>query len=305
MITANHAPSYGGGVQINGGSFTMKGGKISGNRASFGGGLYNAGGVLALDGGTITSNTATNGGGVYLQGVGAEVTACGTEISGNTATNGGGGLYNENSPVDWTGGTLTGNTAEQGGGAYNAGTLRLSGGSISANTATTGKGVYQAGTLEMSDKISLSDTDDIYLPSGRTVTNTGRISTSGVVAYLTTQDYAVGTRVLSGEFCAANYAKYVANIPAGEDELFIKTGYYEPVSNELVLFIDNRHIKDILRTFCHEMVHRNQNLADPEGFQNSASSLPLDEDKNLKHIESEAFLYGNLLFRQFTEKYTH
>lgn len=93
--------------------------------------------------------------------------------------------------------------------------------------------------------------------------------------------------------------------PNPEDELFIKTGYYEPVSNELVLFIDNRHIKDILRTFCHEMVHRNQNLADPEGFQNSASSLPLDEDRNLKHIESEAFLYGNLLFRQFTEKYTH
>ena len=93
--------------------------------------------------------------------------------------------------------------------------------------------------------------------------------------------------------------------PNPEDELFIKTGYYEPVNNELVLFIDNRHIKDILRTFCHEMVHRNQNLADPEGFQNAASSLPLEEDNDLKHIESEAFLYGNLLFRQFTEKYTH
>ena len=93
--------------------------------------------------------------------------------------------------------------------------------------------------------------------------------------------------------------------PNPEDELFIKTGYYEPVNNELVLFIDNRHIKDILRTFCHEMVHRNQNLVDPEEFQNSTSSLPLEQDKNLKHIESEAFLYGNLLFREFTEQYTH
>lgn len=93
--------------------------------------------------------------------------------------------------------------------------------------------------------------------------------------------------------------------PNPEDELFIKTGYYEPVNNELVLFIDNRHIKDILRTFCHEMVHRNQNLVDPEEFQNSTSNLPLDEDRNLKHIESEAFLYGNLLFREFTEQYTH
>ena len=48
--------------------------------------------------------------------------------------------------------------------------------------------------------------------------------------------------------------------PNKEDELFIKTGYYNPVDNSLVLFIDNRHIKDILRTFCHEMVHHYQYL---------------------------------------------
>ena len=93
--------------------------------------------------------------------------------------------------------------------------------------------------------------------------------------------------------------------PNPEDELFIKTGYYDPSENKLVLFVDNRHIKDILRTFCHEMVHRNQNLMDPEGFLANTSSLPIDEDENLKQIEGEAFLYGNLLFRQFTERYTH
>ena len=73
----------------------------------------------------------------------------------------------------------------------------------------------------------------------------------------------------------------------------------------MVLFIDNRHIKDILRTFCHEMVHRNQNLIDSDGFRNSASNLPLEQDPKLKELESEAFLYGNLIFRNFTEKYTH
>lgn len=85
--------------------------------------------------------------------------------------------------------------------------------------------------------------------------------------------------------------------PNPEDELFIKTGYYDPTSNELVLFIDNRHIKDILRTFCHEMVHRNQNIVDPDGFATHVSDKPLNEDPELKEIESEAFLYGNLLFR--------
>ena len=93
--------------------------------------------------------------------------------------------------------------------------------------------------------------------------------------------------------------------PNREDELFIKTGYYDPGSNQLVLFIDHRHIKDILRTFCHEMVHRNQNLRDPEKFMQSASSLPLAQDDTLQELEGEAYLMGNLLFRRFTERYTH
>lgn len=93
--------------------------------------------------------------------------------------------------------------------------------------------------------------------------------------------------------------------PNPEDELFIKTGYYDPSSNQLVLFIDNRHIKDILRTFCHEMVHRNQNIVNPRQFEMSEGDMPLAQAPRLKKIESEAFLKGNLLFRQFTERYTH
>lgn len=93
--------------------------------------------------------------------------------------------------------------------------------------------------------------------------------------------------------------------PNKEDDLFIKTGYYMADGNELVLFTDGRHIKDILRTFCHEMVHRNQELRKPGWLQECASNLPLAEDPKLKEIESEAFLRGNLLFRGFTERYTH
>lgn len=92
--------------------------------------------------------------------------------------------------------------------------------------------------------------------------------------------------------------------PNADDDLFIKTGYYEPEANKLVLFVNNRHIKDILRTFCHEMVHRNQNLRDPEKFMQSASSLPLAQDNTLQELEGEAYLMGNLLLRRFTERYT-
>lgn len=226
LVTGNRTTANGGGVYVDAGTLTVKGGKISGNTASNGGGIYNAGGVLTIVSGSVSGNTATNGGGLYLQGTAAEVTISGGTISGNTATNGA-GVYNQNSPVDWTGGTLSGNTAEQqGGGAYNAGTLRLSGGTASGNRAASGKGVYQAGTLEMSGSICLDATDDVYLPNGRVVTNTGRISTSGTVANLTIQNYTAGTRVLGGEFCAANYAKYIPNVPSGGSELFINsTGY--------------------------------------------------------------------------------
>ncbi|MBR5619537.1 MAG: hypothetical protein IKW76_07365 [Clostridia bacterium] len=285
LITANRAPSYGGGVYVNGGSLTMKGGKISGNSASYGGGLYSAGGVLVLEGGTITSNTAQNGGGVYLQGAGAEVTVSGTAVTNNSATNNGGGMYNQDSPVDWTGGTLTGNTAaQQGGGAYNAGTLRLSGGSISGNTAAAGVGVYQAGTLETSGKVSLASSDDIYLPSGRIVTNTDRISTSGTVANITAENYAAGTRVLGGEFCAANYAKYVVNVPAGADELFINsTGYLVAKETHNVARVSMFGAYSVYYTSLKEAV---------EAIGNEAGMITMVDNDN---IEETINVQGNII----------
>lgn len=65
----------------------------------------------------------------------------------------------------------------------------------------------------------------------------------------------------------------------------------------MVLFIDGRHIKDILRTFCHEMVHRHQNIVNPQQFMDSEGDVPLAKAPKLRKIEGEAYLKGNLLFR--------
>lgn len=86
-----------------------------------------------------------------------------------------------------------------------------------------------------------------------------------------------------------------------EDELFVRTGYYEAGSNRLVLFVHNRHIKDILRTFCHEMWHRHQALLDPVGFQQSSVAEPIEQNDRLRELEGDAYLNGNVLFREFTE----
>ena len=38
-----------------------------------------------------------------------------------------------------------------------------------------------------------------------------------------------------------------------------KTAYYDPNKMEITIFIDKRHVKDILRSLSHELVHHTQN----------------------------------------------
>jgi len=40
-----------------------------------------------------------------------------------------------------------------------------------------------------------------------------------------------------------------------EDNLLIQTGNYDWSTRTVTLYTSNRHLKDVLRTFCHEMVH--------------------------------------------------
>jgi hypothetical protein len=84
-----------------------------------------------------------------------------------------------------------------------------------------------------------------------------------------------------------------------QDGLFIKTGYYEPDSKTIVIFCDDRHPKDILRTFCHEMIHHSQNL---DGVDlNFTSKDDVKDNERLEEVESEAYLKGNVYFRKWTE----
>ena len=94
------------------------------------------------------------------------------------------------------------------------------------------------------------------------------------------------------------YPKVKLNWEA-QDGLFIKTGYYEPDSKTIVIFCDDRHPKDILRTFCHEMIHHSQNL---DGVDlNFTSKDDVKDNERLEEVESEAYLKGNVYFRKWTE----
>ena len=91
-----------------------------------------------------------------------------------------------------------------------------------------------------------------------------------------------------------------------EFDPFIKTAHYNPENSTITLFINNRHLKDILRSFCHELIHHNQKLryGDLE-FMKINKSGKLNENDQLNQLESEAYQKGNLMFRNWTEKYTH
>ena len=147
---AGNIANHGGGVSICGstGSFTMTGGSIAGNRANYGGGLYVNSSTVTLSGGSITHNTTPGyGGGVYVYG-GGTVTMMDGTIAENSATAPGGGVYVEKGSFTMEGGSITGNAAESsGGGVHVAGTFTLSGGSITIvdNTLTdmtTASNVY-------------------------------------------------------------------------------------------------------------------------------------------------------------------
>ena len=48
--------------------------------------------------------------------------------------------------------------------------------------------------------------------------------------------------------------------PSNQSKVLGKTAYYDPSSQEVVVFITNRHTKDVLRSIAHELVHHMQNL---------------------------------------------
>ena len=87
--------------------------------------------------------------------------------------------------------------------------------------------------------------------------------------------------------------------------VMIKTGYYDPDQQKVVIFTDGRHPKDILRSFAHEMVHHMQNLHNKNMDWGRGGDLK--DDKVLWALEGEAYHVGNILFRMWTEelKRTH
>ena len=175
-IAGNKATAKnGGGVYANGSTaFTMTGGTIGGstaadaNTAKYGGGVYVKNGTFTMSGGKVTGNSASkDGGGVRLD-KGTFNMSGSAVISRNTADGYGGGVDANDGSFTMSGGSITGNNAIRGGGVEltGSGTMTVSGSVQITNnwqkgTLNSASGVYEKG--------SSGKPENLYLYSGKTV----------------------------------------------------------------------------------------------------------------------------------------
>ena len=86
---------------------------------------------------------------------------------------------------------------------------------------------------------------------------------------------------------------------------FGRTAHYDPQEQTIVIFITNRHPKDILRSFCHELIHHVQNERGDLKISGDLSPTYAQDNDHMRNMEKEAYLEGNLLLRDFEDNFKY
>lgn len=257
----------GSGVSINGGTFNLYGGTITGFVNGVEIGSHNdikTGSSFTMYGGTITSNEAGSsaGGGVFLiSTTNSNVTAPSFTMHGGTISNntagasdgGGGGVYvGEKCSFTMDGGIITGNTATAGNGGgiyihYNAGIVSISNATITDNKASAtgdtryghGGGIYSGRSVTVED-VTITGNNSTYEGGGiygngtialtnATVTDNNRYD-----VYYGGQENSAPELTVSGLVKAGYYANYAWKLPifvsgALNDDSVIRVGVLEGI----------------------------------------------------------------------------
>jgi len=82
-----------------------------------------------------------------------------------------------------------------------------------------------------------------------------------------------------------------------------KTAYYEPANMSVTIFTDNRHPKDIMRSLSHELVHHAQNCDGQFDSNHGVGEGYAQNDEHLRKMEEDAYLRGNMCFRDWEDGY--
>jgi nicotinic acid mononucleotide adenylyltransferase len=95
--------------------------------------------------------------------------------------------------------------------------------------------------------------------------------------------------------------KFVDDDAENAQNFFGKTAYYDPNNRVIVLYTMNRHPKDVMRSYAHEMIHHMQNC---DGRLRGITTQNTNEGGDLPEIEREAYEKGNMTFRNWTDTLT-
>lgn len=200
------------------------------HKALNGGFVYNCG-IVNFYSGSISDGTAVKNGGVAFNE--GKINVYATEIKNNNSKLAGGVFYNANGEIDInTSADIHNNTSGEGGAVYiEKGTVSLHGGSVYLNSASyggainvaeggrlklydgsvydnvasvNGSGLYNDGSIEFYAGGNIDASNDIYLPSGKTLTMSSKSVFSASIATITPEAYSEGIKVLSGAYTAMN-----------------------------------------------------------------------------------------------------
>lgn len=259
----------GSGVSINGGTFNLYGGTITGFVNGVEIGSHNdikTGSSFTMYGGTITSNEAGSsaGGGVFLiSTTNSNVTAPSFTMHGGTISNntagasdgGGGGVYvGEKCSFTMDGGIITGNTATAGNGGgiyihYNAGIVSISNATITDNKASAtgdtryghGGGIYSGRSVTVED-VTITGNNSTYEGGGIYGNGTIALTNATVTdnnqydVYYGGKESSAPKLTVSGSVKAGYYANYAWKLPifvsgALNDDSVIHVGVREGIEH--------------------------------------------------------------------------
>ena len=97
---------------------------------------------------------------------------------------------------------------------------------------------------------------------------------------------------------------YLMSDKRNSEKALGKTAYYSPETYSVSVYVDGRHTKDILRSIAHELVHHRQNEKGRfDNLETIGSPGYAQDDQYLRKMEEEAYLLGNMCFRDWEDQY--
>lgn len=205
--------SNNGAAVFNNGNSNLLGGEIK-DCISYenGGAVFNCGEIV-FNGTTVHNNMSFSGGGALYNVSNANTARIVSGKIYNNSSSNGGAVFCSSGTVSIEGAEIYQNSATRGGAIYvNGGNVNIIGGSIYSNNADNGSAAFNnSGNLNMGESGYIDQSNDVYLPTGKTVTMISKLNSSSVCLNITPEVYQKDIRVVDGTYGAMNYKRVMIN----------------------------------------------------------------------------------------------